>query len=785
MKKQLLSAIAATWLTIVPAYAFEPFVVESIRIEGLERFSEGTVLNYLPIQVGDTLNESETGDIIRALFKTGFFEDIQLAKENNDLVVKLKERPAIGKIEVSGNEDISTENLMDTLKQQGLAEGYTFDRSVLEIMRTELERMYYSHGKYAVKVDTEITKLPRNRVGIHIKINEGYFASIKEINIIGNHKFSDKKLLKEFELSKPNYLSWVTRNDQYDKQKLAKDLESLRTFYLDRGYLNFNITNTQVSITPDKQHIFITINIEEGEQFTVRSHSLVGKTIVPREDLEQYIRFEQGDVFSRSEVSDIVRAMTDHLGHEGYAFAKINPVPELDQETKQVDLTFFVEPGNKVNVRRIEFKGNLKTKDDVLRKTLLQLEGGPISTARVEASKDRLNRTGFFKEVQVETVPVPGVPDQVDVIYTVEEASSGQVGGGVGYSGLDGLVFNANLSNRNVMGTGNSVDINFNQSKVYTTYSLAYNNPFYTIDGVSRGFNVFYSKTDLSRTTSISNYTTDAYGANLNYSIPLSTFSSASLGFGYQVTDLKVGGNPSLPLEIQAFLNPNGDPAYDFINSSQKYHEATIALGWSYNSLDRYIFPEKGFSQSISGMMSFPGSDLQYFRISYNAQYYKPLFSGFIGHLNANIGYGNGYGKTKNLPFYKNFYAGGSRSVRGFEESSLGPLDTTGKPFGGNLVATGTAALILPEFIAKGSRAFRTAVFFDAGQAYYVRDRANYDNYFGYDGPQNPRGLRYSVGASLTWMSPMAPLVFSLSTPLNESETDRVEKFAFTFGTVF
>lgn len=779
MKKQLLSAIAATWLTIVPAYAFEPFVVQDIRLVGLERISEGTVLNYLPVGVGDRVEPEETTQIIKALFKTGFFEDIQLEKDGNTLVVKLKERPAIGKIEITGNEDIETDKLLESLKEQGMAEGYTFDRSVLEMLRNELERMYYSHGKYAVKVETEVKELPRNRVAIHIKIEEGYFARIKEINIIGNDKFATKRLLKEFELSKPNYLSWVTKNDQYDKQKLGKDLENLRTFYLDRGYLNFKILNTQVSITPDKQNIFITINIEEGEQYSLRSYEMVGKTIIPRSELEELIQFKVGEIFSRSKVSDSVKQMTERLGHEGYAFAKINPVPELDEENKQVDLTFYIEPGNKVNVRRIIFKGNVKTKDDVMRKTLLQLEAAPISTAKVEASKDRLNRTGFFKEVEVETIPVPGVPDQVDVVYTVEEASSGQLGGGIGYSDLDGVVFNANVSNRNVLGTGNSADINFNHSKVYTTYSLAFNNPFYTIDGISRGFNLFYSKTDLSKTTSISTYTTDAYGLNVNYGIPLSTYNRATLGFGYQATTLKVAQNEFLPAQIINFINPTQDPNFDYVNNAQKYHEVTIAIGLSHNSLDRYIFPESGLSHGISATASFPGSDLQYYRISYFAQYYKPIYKGFIGYLSGNVGYGNGYGKTKTLPFYKNFYAGGSRSVRGFEESSLGPLDSTGNPFGGNFVFTGTAAMILPEFIAPGTRSFRTAVFFDMGQAYNVNNRSSFEP------PRNPRGLRYAVGGSVTWMSPMAPLVFSLSKPLNESETDRVQNFSFTFGTIF
>ncbi len=779
MKKQFLSALAATWLSVMPAYAFDAFVVQEIRLEGLERINQGTVFNYLPVEVGDKIEPDQTSQIIHALFKTGFFDDIQLAKDGDTLVVKLTERPSIGSIEVEGNVDVPTDNLLDSLKDQGLAEGMTFDRSMLEMMRNELERLYFSHGKYAVRIDTQVTELPRNRVGIKIVIEEGYFARIKEINIIGNQRYSSEDLLEQFEQTKPSYLSWVTKSDQYDKQKLAKDLENLRTFYLDRGYLNFKITSTQVSITPNKQHIFITVNIEEGEQYKLSEYDIVGNTIIPVERLHELVQLEQNEVFSRSKISDIVKLMTQVLGNEGYAFARINPVPELDEVNKTVKLTFFVEPGGKVMVRRIDFKGNIKTQDDVLRKAMLQMESAPISTSKVEGSKETLNRMGFFKEVDVETVPVPGVPDQVDLIYTVEEGSSGQLGGGLGWSDVDKLVLNFNMSNRNLFGTGKSADLTFNSSQAYTTLSLAYNNPFYTLDGMSRGFNAYYSKTDIGRTTAVSSYTTDAIGANVHYGIPISRYARMTWGAGYQNTTLKVGENAAIPQQIQDFINPSMTPGFDYANNNEDYDEFNVAFGISYNSFDRFVFPENGLSAGVSFTATIPGSDLQYYRTSVYGQYYKSLGAGFVGLLSANVGYGNGYGKTKRLPFYKNFYAGGIRSVRGFEESSLGPIDSLGNPYGGNFVATSTVGLVLPEFIAPGTRAFRTVAFVDAGQAYHVNDRSDFVE------PLNPRGFRYSAGLSLTWMSPMAPLVFTVATPLNRKAGDKRNPFSFTFGTVF
>ncbi|MFO1258872.1 MAG: outer membrane protein assembly factor BamA [Gammaproteobacteria bacterium] len=772
--KQIWKSILLTGICVhLPAFAFEPFVVQKIQISGLERISEATVLNYLPVQTGQTVQESQSPQIIRALFNTGFFDDVGLERSGDALVVTVKERPAIGKIEVSGNKDIKTEDLLESLKSAGLAEGHTFDKAMLERVRNELERMYFSHGKYAVEIDAKVTEQPRNRVAIAIHIVEKDAARIKEINIIGNQAFSSEKLLKQFSLSPSNLLSWFSKNDQYAKQKLGADLETLRTFYLDRGYLNFQIVSTQVSISPDKRDIYVTINIDEGSPYTIRDFDVGGDLLLSRDILMPLITLKKGDTFSRTKVGQIIKVLTDRFGQEGYAFAQVNPVPELDEANKTVRVVFFIEPGSRVYVRRVLFEGNTKTRDEVLRREMTQLEGAPVSTTKVEESRTRLNRTGYFSEVEVETRPVPGVPDQVDVIYTVKEASAGQLSGGIGYSDVDGVLFNASVSNRNVLGTGNSVEFNFNQSKAFTTYNLSYNNPYYTMDGISRGFNAFFSKTDLSRTTNVSNYTTDAYGTNVNYGIPINATDRVSFGIGVQETRLHTSVEYA-PEEIKNFVRKEGEVSA----------ELSLALGWTRNTLDRFLFPENGYRHAISLNFTAPGSDLQYYKLTESSQWYWPIGKGFIGTLNTNFGFGGGYDRTDALPFYQNFYAGGSRLVRGYQESSLGPRDTNGNPFGGNFLAAASVGLVLPNFIAPESRSVRMTLFVDAGQVYdfKYRTRTLAD---GRTINRNPDGLRYTTGVSLTWMSPLAPLVFSLATPLNEHRDDKTQVFSFSFGTFF
>jgi outer membrane protein insertion porin family len=776
MNKRWLALLAAGFLThFSPSLmAVEDFVVEEIRIEGLQRITEGTVYNYLPIQIGSFVEEGKTAEILQSLFETGFFQDIDLVREGNTLVIKVVERPTIGKITLTGNKDLPTDNLLKTLKSAGLAEGYVFDRSTLEQVRNELERVYFSRGKYGVKVDTVVEVRDHNRVNVSITIVEGNAARIKAINIVGNHCFSNGVLLKSFTLAPTDVLSWVFQSDQYDKQKLSADLETLRTFYLDRGYLNFRILSTQVSITPDKQDIYITINVQEGEQFTLTGYSLGGEIVIPAEDLEKLITLNCGEIFSRGKVANIVKAMTDRLGEAGYAFAKINPVPDLDEENKTVRLGFYVEPGHKIYVRRIYFEGNTKTKDEAIRRELIQAEAAPVNTKSIEESKTRLNRTGYFSDVKVEMKPVPGTTDQVDVVYAVEEASAGQLGGGVGYSDLDGFLINANVTNRNFLGTGNSIDLNFNNSKAYTTYNFAYNNPYYTPEGVSRGFNIFYSETDLGEVTGITNYTTNVFGANISYGVPVSPYDRFTYGYGYQDTHLGYFPDSS-PQEIVDFVNQNG-------TNSQ---EVTVALGWLHNTFNRMVFPEKGLQLSAGAMASVPGSHLQYYRLSANGQWFYPLGRGFIYTLGGTLGFGGGYGDTSELPFYKNFYCGGVRTVRGFKESSLGPRDSLGNPFGGNLLATATSGVILPNFFSEDLKSVRLTWFIDAGQVYTTQGTSIITDDPTGISSQHLEGFRYSTGLSLNWMSPIAPLVFNIAYPINKQINDKTQTFSFTFGTTF
>lgn len=778
MNNRWLAVVTAGLLThFAPqAFAVETFVVRDIRIEGLQRITEGTVYNYLPIQVGESIQDAKSSEILKSLFETGFFQDIDLQRDGDVLVIQVVERPTIGKITLSGNKDITDENLLKTLKTSGLAEGYVFDRSTLEQVRNDLERLYFSHGKYAVKVEALVEQKERNRVNVSINIEEGNAAHIQSINIVGNQCFTSKDLQKSFTLAATNMLSWVTQTDQYDKQKLSADLESLRTFYLDRGYLNFKILSTQVSITPDKQDIFITINIEEGEQFVLTGYALGGDIAISPDELLNLIDLEEGEIFSRAKVANIVKLMTDRLGESGYAFAKVNPVPDIQDDQKTVRLTFYVEPGHKIYVRRIYFEGNTKTKDEVIRRELIQMEGALVSTRSLEESKLRLNRTGYFTDVKIDMKPVPGTMDQVDVVYSVEEASAGQLGGGVGYSDVDGLLFNANISNRNFLGTGNSVDFNFNNSQAYTTYSMAYNNPYYTPDGVSRGFNLFYSETDLGNVTSLANYTTDVFGANVSYGVPISPHDRLTYGYGYQFTNLEVDLLTASE-QIRNFEDVNGS----------KSKEVTVAVGWIHSTLNRMIFPDKGVQVSAGGMASVPGSHLQYFRLSANEQSYYPLGHGFIFTTSGTLGFGAGYGETEFLPFYKNFYCGGVRSIRGFKESTLGPIDSLGNPYGGNLLTTGSIGVVIPNFFSPETKAIRLAWFLDGGQVYDIQGDGTdsvEDDPTGLS-TQELSGLRFSTGLSLTWMSPIAPLVFSIAQPLNAKTNDKTQFFSFTFGTTF
>ncbi|MHB8747237.1 MAG: outer membrane protein assembly factor BamA [Gammaproteobacteria bacterium] len=756
MKKIIgICLLAVGYLT--QAWAFEPFVIKDIRVEGLQRIAAGTVFNYLPAKVGDRVDDARAAEAIRALFKTGFFKDVRLERQGNVLVVSVVERPAIAEIKFTGNKDIETDKLKKSLKDVGFAEGQAFDRSLLDKVEQELQRQYFSQGKYGVKIKTVVTPLERNRVGIAINISEGKVARIKRINIVGNHAFKDSELLDQFQLTGPTTFSFYSGADQYSKQKLAADLETLRSFYQNRGYINFNIDSTQVSITPDKKDIYITVNVTEGEPYTVKEVKLAGDLVVKSDELAKFITIRPGETFSRKRATETSNRLSERLGNDGYAFANVNIIPDVDKEHKQVSLTFFVDPGKRVYVRRINMIGNIKTRDEVLRREMRQMEGAWFSTEKVNRSRTRLQRLGFFDEVNVETPAVPGTTDQVDVNYTVVERSSGTLSVGLGYSQGQGLLFNTSITQDNFLGTGNRVSAAFNNSRVNTIYSVGYTNPYYTLDGVSRGFNAYYRTTNAAQ-ANIANYTTDAFGGDVNYGIPISENDTVHVSLGYENTKLKT--TSYTPIEILNFVTANGD----------SYNNVSVRGNWSHDTRNRAILPDRGELTSVSAESSVPGLNLEYYKLGVRHQRYFPLSKKLTLSLNGEIGYGASFGKTTELPPFEKYYAGGANSVRGYQDNTLGPVGSTGQPLGGQTRVVGNIELYLPVPFMKDNKSFRLSAFVDAGNVY---DKASF----------KLNDLRLSTGVAAIWISPIGPLSFSLAKPFHSQPTDRTQIFQFSIGT--
>jgi outer membrane protein insertion porin family len=751
----LVGAVAVTQQVL----AFEPFTVTDIRVEGLQRIAAGTVFSYLPVKTGEAFDEARSAEAVRALFRTGFFSDVRIERDNGVLVVVVQERPAISSIEITGNKDIESEPLLESLKEIGFAEGRVFDRSLLDKVEQELERQYFSRGKYAVKITTTVTPLERNRVGITIDVSEGRAARIKKITVVGNTVYDDKTLLEEFQLSTPTLLSFYTGVDQYSKEKLSGDLETLRTYYLDRGYINFNIDSTQVSITPDKKDIYITINITEGEQFRVKEVRLAGDLVVEPEELFPLVDLNPGDVFSRKRITETVTRMGEKLGDQGYAFANVNTIPEIDNEAKEVTVTFFVDPGKRVYVRRVNMVGNTRTRDEVLRREMRQMEGGWFSAAAVERSRTRLDRLGFFEAVNVETPTVPGSTDQIDVNYSVTERPSGNLMVGVGYAQSSGFLFNTSVTQDNFLGSGRRMSVMFNNSDVNTVYSFSYVNPYYTIDGVSRGFGAYYRTTDAGE-ANLSDYTADTYGGNIGYGIPLSEHDTLRLNVQYENLDLSPGQFPSATL-------------FQFIRDyGNTFDSVKLTGSWSHDTRNRAIFPDRGTLQRATTDLAVPGLDLEFYKLGYEHQTYVPLTRQFTLKLNGEVGYGDGYGDFDALPFFENYYAGGVRSVRGFEDNTLGPRDPlTGDPVGGGFRVVGNIEVVFPPPFFTKTNSFRMSTFLDFGNVY-----AEYDDF-------DAGELRYSVGVGATWLSPLGALTFSLAKSLNDEEGDDVQVFQFTIGT--
>lgn len=738
------------------------FIISNIQVEGLHRISLGTVLNYVPVKVGDTMNQAREAETLRELYDTGFFQNVALARSGNVLIIEIVERPTIGEITVTGNSDITTEQLNAVLTQIGIVKGQVFRPAAFEQFQKQLTQEYNNRGKYNATISTDVTPLSENRVAIKIDISEGRSARIKEINIIGNHAFDDSTLLKQFSLTTMGFFTYFTKEDQYNKEAMNASMESLRSYYMDRGYVRFHIDSTQVLLSPDKKYVYIDVKITEGAKYTFAGYKLIGKLILPEEDLEKLVQFKKGDTFSRKKITQTVTQMTDAYGNIGYGFPKIDPATEINDEDKTVFVNFIIHPGRHVYVRRITFTGNTKTGDYVLRHAIKQDEGGLLTSENIKESERQLRILGYLKNVSVQTVKVPESNNQVDMNVSVEEAPSAEASVSLGY-GSNGPELNASIDQHNWMGTGREVGVHFNTSFYSTNYSVNYYNPFYTDSGIGRGFTAYYSHIDPSN-LDLANYTSDKVGGDVNYNIPLTNKSSFQTGYGFQHVSINSVGSPSVT-QIQNFVDEYG---YDF-------NEVRLKAAWGRNSYDQKIFPTSGTNNQISLMTAFPATSnsLSYYKSGYSFHGYQPLFKGFILTGATTVAYGNSF-NNQGLPFFENSFAGGivqPGEIRGYENYSIGPQDSNGNSYGGNLLTVGSVGIILPYPISQPS--FRTTAFMDAG------------NVYGYGLPEDQQGtdsgpVRLSAGMAVDWRSPMGPLTFSLATPLNEQPGDVSNPFQFS-----
>ena len=774
MKQLIVTLVIFVLVGLKPVHADE-FQILDIRIEGLQRVSAGTVFAALPVSVGDVVDESTIRDATRSIFRTGYFADVIMARENGILVVGLVERPAVTEINIDGNKAIETDQLMDALRDNGLAEGQIFRQVILEGMGQELQRQYVSQGRYGALVETEVTPLPRNRIAVDINIDEGDVAKIRHINIVGNKTFSEQELLDGFEQNKTGWLSWITSDDKYSREKLAGDLETLESWYLDRGYLNFQVSSTQVSVSPNKESVYITINIDEGDVYRISEIELAGELIIPEKQVRGLVLLREDAVFSQILMTTTSEYISKRLGNEGYTFAEVDGFPEVDEETKTAKVTFLVKPGMRAYVRRIDFRGNTKTADEVLRREMRQMESASANNALIELSKVRLERIGFFKEVNVETIPVPGKNDQIDVVYTVEEQPSGSVGANLGYSQGYGLMLGANLTENNFLGSGKQVGVGINKSTYQSSINFSYTEPYFTTDGVSAGYSVYVRETDYSK-LQLQPFSQDTSGASVNWSYPLSEVQRIGFGFGYEYLELDLGDYSTSEV-IEDFVENNGN----------WFKSVSANVNWVKSTLNRGIFATRGTSQRLGLDVMMPGSGLEYYKVSYKATHLRGLTNNFTLKLKADLGYGESYGDTSQMPFFKNFYSGGLGSVRGYKRYSLGPQNSVSsgfgraRPIGGNVQIVLGAEVIFPLPFVKDQRSVQSALFFDAGNVFNTKCNDLEVNCFS---PKDGE-LRYSVGLGATWLSGFGPITFSIAKPLNSEEYDETEVFQFSLGNQF
>jgi outer membrane protein insertion porin family len=778
------------------------FTVGDIRVEGLQRVTEGTVYNYLPVNIGDHLNPTRVREAIRALYATGFFRDVQLRRDGNTLLVVLLERPSIESFEITGNKDIKTEDLQKSLRNVGLATGKTFDRSVLEDVTGYLTDQYYSRGKYAVRVDTHVEEETGNRVKIKIEIKEGKRAKIRQINLVGNHTYKQGEVLDTFELKTPNWKSWYKQDDRYSRESLQGDLEKLRNFYMDRGYANFQIDSTQVAIAPEKDDIFITVNLQEGDVFKVSDVKLAGTFVVPKADLEKLLLVKPGQTFNQKLITSTQELIQNRLGQDGYAFAKVDPVPTPNNTTHEVSLTFFVDPGNRVYVRNITFSGSNRINDEVLRREMRQLEGGWLSNTSLERSKQRVQRLPYVKNVSFETTPVTGSPDQVDVAFKVEEGPSAQLGGGIGYSETYKFQLNGSYTDANFLGTGQRISVELNGGAFSKVYSLQHTDPYTSIDGVSRTESVTYR--DVTQfVSSSSNFSSKTVSGGVTWDYPLTEYQYLRVGGSADSSQLLTNSLGSA-LQAQQWVQQNGHPyqriAHDDTSNNEyvfygtNFKSVEGLVGWGWDTRNRTLFADRGMRQTVSLSSTIPGSNVQYWVGNYSFLQYVPIAGPITYSFSFSLDYGAPLGNTTALPPYRNYFAGGPDDIRGFRESRLGPKDQFGNPYGGNMKVVNRNELILP-MPAKWRSTARVSLFFDMGNIFstskslifYGPNQASVDNYnFAF------KDLKRSAGVSVQWLAPLGLFRFSLGMPLNAKHSDgattwgdETEVFQFSIGQAF
>ncbi|MCB1755137.1 MAG: outer membrane protein assembly factor BamA [Gammaproteobacteria bacterium] len=738
----------------------ERFQVSDIVVEGNERIDIGTVLTYLPIRTGDLFDPvSDSPRAIRALYETGLFSDITLYRRGHALVVSLVERPAIADIKIEGNSKVDDEQLEESLKAIGLSRGRAFNQSLLDSVEQELRRLYFSSGNYGMRIDKTVEELERNRVSVRLDITEGSVARIRHINIVGNEAFDDDTLTDLFESGVVNFNPFSSA-DEYSRVKLAGDLETLRSYYQDRGYIRFNIESEQVSLSPDKQNIYITINVDEGEQYKVSDVSVAGRTVVDPDELLAIASQEPGEVFSRKDMVRRSGEITDRLGEEGFAFADVSVLPEIDDETREVKLVYNVIPGERAYVRRIIFTGQYKTRDEVLRREMRQMEGSRFSPQLVNRSRVRLQRLSYLESVNIDTQRVPGSDNQIDLIVKVKEGSSGSFGATAGY-GTNGFLFNINMTQENLFGTGERLQFAFDTSTTTDQLSASYTDPYFTEDGISRTISAFIRKTDAGEVRTTTDYLIDSYGANISFGVPISEFSTFRLGGGYE--HVKLTETDESPDEVSEFIAENG----------REFDIFSAEIGFSHDTRNRTVFATKGALNRLSLDTTLGFGDLDYYKLGYNFEYYYPLTDRYTFSASTRIDYGDGFGDFDSLPFFRRYYAGGVRTLRGYENGSLGPRDSKGESAGGDFRTLGTLEVIFPPPFVEEPGATRFSVFTDVGNVF--------KSYKDFDESE----LRGSYGLAFVWLSPVGPLTFSVARPYNNQPGDDEESFQFTIGSIF